>query len=75
MRVMRTQMSKVTAPDPDRHLLQFRGGGRGGGRDVLYCDGSLNVLVIPTALAELLSCKLLSSLFAGITQLYVIYMI
>ncbi len=37
---------------------------------VFYCDGSFKVLVIPIALAELLSCKLLSTLAAGINKLY-----
>jgi hypothetical protein len=36
-----------------------------GGRLLLYCGGGLKVLVIPTAMAELLSCKLLSTLAAG----------
>jgi hypothetical protein len=37
---------------------------------VLHSDGSLKVLVVPNATAELLSCKLLSALTAGKKQLY-----
>jgi hypothetical protein len=37
----------------------------------LYCNGSLKMLVVPAAaMTELLSCKLLSTLAAGIKQVY-----
>ncbi len=66
-RVYRTQMSKDRVPTligifP---LLSWR---KGGGGHVLYYVGRLKVLVVPIAMAELLSCNLL--LAAGVKQLY-----
>jgi hypothetical protein len=47
------------------------GGGGGGGACFLYWDGSLKGLAPPMALAELLSCKLLSTLVA--VKTFVLY--
>ncbi len=57
-RVYRTQMSKdrVTTLNGIFPQLSWRKGGH-----VMYCDGSFKVLVVPIAMAELFSCKLLST--------------
>jgi hypothetical protein len=40
--------------------MQLIARGVGDGEHVLYCDGSLKGLAVPTAVAEMPSCKLLS---------------
>jgi hypothetical protein len=46
-------------------ILTSLDGGEGQGEHLLYCNGSFKGLEATTALAEMLSCKLLSSADAG----------
>ncbi len=56
---------------PEQHLPQLSWW-RGVAGFVLYCDKILKLLDVslPTAMAELLNCKLLSPIAAGINQIY-----
>ncbi len=59
--------------EPNWHFRQLSWK-RGSGEHVLYRDGSLKGVAVPTALAEMLSCKLLSTVAAVIMHLKVLYM-
>jgi hypothetical protein len=63
-------MSVLGLFSPKRGSINSGTEGEGQGDHVLYCEGSLKVLVVPNAMAELLSCKLLPILAAGMKQLY-----
>jgi hypothetical protein len=43
----------------------------GEGEHLLYWDGSLKEFVVPMVIAEMLSCKLLSTVAAGSKHLYI----